>query len=417
MVETRASRGGRGGRSPHGRGRRGGRTTPVGPETRISAPEADGTEDRVEASRGRGRPHIRASSTESEIRGPAPDGTGIGDGAPVQADVGVLGGGTVPVQQPIPVDSDRLQEIVRRLVREAVVAARATLAPDPVASPVPAPPVAPVPVAEVAEERYGDRIPSVGQSRPLLFHGGRDGDVERWLRGIEGVFDTLAAPDDVRCRLATGLLREDALRSWMIRQGERPTWSYADFKGAMLRDFSPPGVQISREATFLRGAYTRSISIPEVIHQFQRELFYCSHPCPTDTSRIWILLRRLSPEVLRHTSGLGDVTFDQVVEVVLRYDQQGMLSAPGYPSSSRQSGKRPREITCYGCHEEGHYQVSCPRSHMECHSCHGLGHRARFCPRRGRDTAIPHPPRVLSLRDVEDDHPVPPFTGTIPIPG
>ena len=49
MVDTRASRGGRGGRPPRGRGRRGGRTTPVGPEARIPAPEDDGTGNRVEA--------------------------------------------------------------------------------------------------------------------------------------------------------------------------------------------------------------------------------------------------------------------------------------------------------------------------------------------------------------------------------
>ena len=43
MVDTRGSRGGRGGRPPRGRGRRGGRNTPVEPETRIPAPEAGGT--------------------------------------------------------------------------------------------------------------------------------------------------------------------------------------------------------------------------------------------------------------------------------------------------------------------------------------------------------------------------------------
>ena len=385
MVETRASRGGRGGRSPHGRGRRGGRTTPVESETRVSAS----------------------------------DGVGVGDGAPAQGDAVVRVEG--PVQPPLPVGSDRLQEIVRRLVREAVVAARAALVLDPVAPPVSAPSAAQVPAAGARSESYVDWVPVVGECRPLLFHGGHDSDVELWLRGIEGIFDMVAAPDDVRCRLAIGLLREDALSSWMIRQGERPAWTYADFKGAMLRDFSPPGVQMSREATFLRGAYTRSTPIPEVIHQFQRELFYCSHLCPTDASRIWILLRRLSPEVLLHTSGLGDVSFDQFLEVVLSYDQQGILAAPSYPSSSsRPRGKRPRAVICYGCHEEGHIHRECPREPMECHFCYGHGHRASHCPRMGgsrarggRAVALPHPPRVLSLRGVEDDHPATPFTGMV----
>ena len=356
MVETRASSGGRGGRSPRGRGRRGGRTTPVGHGVEMPVLEAGGI--------------------------------GIGDGAPAPVEVGISGGVESFVQPPLPDDRARLQEIVRRLVGEAVVATRAALALDPVVPPVPAPAVAQVPVAEIAEERHVDRVPIVGECRPLLFHGGRDSDVELWLRGIEGLFEMVAAPDDVRCRLAIGLLREDALSSWMIRQGERPAWSYADFKGAMLRDFSPPGVQISREAAFYRGAYVRSTPIPEVIHQFQRELFYCSHLCPTDASRIWALLRRLSPEVLLHTSSLGDVSFDQFGEVVLSLDRQGVLSAPCYPSSSsRPRGKRPRAVTCYGCYEEGHYLVSCPRSQMECHFCYARGHRASHCPRMGGSRA------------------------------
>ena len=118
------------------------------------------------------------------------------------------------------------------------------------------------------------------------------------------------------------------------------------------------------------------------------------------------------------------------------YEQQRLLSAAVYspPSSSRQSGKRPRDrvmdpgwdprarggqfsgeasgnpttppasreeirmrgITCYGCFEEGHIHRDCPRMQIECHSCHGRGHRASFCPRRGGSAPtlrLPEAPR------------------------
>ena len=364
------------------------------------------------APRGRGRPHVSVSSAESGIRVSAPGEIGIGDGAPVQIDGGAEGRVPVPAQQLLLVDRDRLHEIVRRLVREAVVAARANPVPDPVVLPAPAPPAVQIPVAGVRSEGHVDRAPIVGQCGPLFFRGGRDGGVEMWLREIEGIFDMVAAPDDVRCRLAIGLLREDALASWVIRQGERPAWTYGDFKGAMLRDFSPPGVQIARETTFYRGSYDRFTPTPEVFRQFQRELFYCSHLCPTDASRIWILMRRLSPAVVQHVSSLGAVSYEQFLEVVLSYERQCAPSASGYPSSSRQGGKRPRAATCYGCHEEGHVQIDCPRVRTECYICHGRGHRAPFCQRRGgRAVALPHSPRVLPLRGVVDDHPAPPFTG------
>ena len=68
------------------------------------------------APRGRGRPHGRAASAESAMGVPVPDDIVIGDGAPDQVDVGVEGRVAVPVQQLLPVDRARLQEIVRRLV-------------------------------------------------------------------------------------------------------------------------------------------------------------------------------------------------------------------------------------------------------------------------------------------------------------
>ena len=113
----------------------------------------------------------------------------------------------------------------------------------------------------------------------------------------------------------------------------------------MLREYSPPGVQTERESTFYRGSYDRTIPVEEVVRQFKRELVYCSHLCPTDESQIQLLSMRLSQEVLLHVSGLGEVSFDRFLEVVLRYVRQRLRPAAGSSSasSSRPSGKRPRD--------------------------------------------------------------------------
>ena len=241
MVETRGTRGGRRGRAPRGRGRRGGRITSAESEPRIPVQEDVVVEDRA----------------ETPIQQPTP-----------------------VVQQPIRVDQAGLLEMMRTLAREVAV-----------------PP-------------QTDWVKAVGQCRPPFFYGARDEDIEMWFREIESVFDMVAVPEDVRCRLAAGLLRRDVFDSWTIRKVDQPEWTYADFKAAMLREYNPPGIQMARETTFYRGAFDRSTPISEVVRQFKRELVYCSHLCPTDESRIRLLSMRLSPEVLLHTSTLGNVTFE-----------------------------------------------------------------------------------------------------------
>ena len=319
------------------------------------------------------------------------------------------------------------------MVRAITAPPQADAGSAPVVQPEPAPGVQ-TPTTEVRGEGHTDWVKAVGQCRPPFFYGARGDDIEMWFREVEGVFDMVAVPEDVRFRLAAGLLRRDAFDSWTVRKAARPEWTYSEFKGAMLREYSPPGVQTERESTFYRGSYDPAIPVEEVVRQFKRELVYCAHLCPTDESRIQLLSMRLSQEVRLHTSGLGEVTFDRFLEVVLRYERQRLRPAagPSSPSSSRQSGKRPRDsvmepgwdprarggqfrretletpttppgsreeirtraITCYGCHEEGHLQRDCPRAFMECHSCRGRGHRASFCPRRGGSAPAPRLPEA-----------------------
>ena len=344
------------------------------------------------------------------------------------------------VQQPLPTDRAGFVALVVDIVRAMAATSQTAPGPDPV---VPLVPVAPIPIAEGRSEGRVDWVKAVGQCRPPFFYGACDDDIEMWFREIEGIFDMVAVPEDVRFRLAAGLLRRDAFDSWTVRKAGRAEWTYLEFKGVMLREYSPPGVQTEREAAFYRGSYDRTTPVEEVVRQFKRELVYCSHLCPTDMSRIQLLSMRLSQEVLLHVSGLGDVTFDRFLEVVLRYERQRLRPAVGSSSSSsHQSGKRPRDrvmdpgwdprarggqfrrgfsgealetpttppvsreearmraITCYGCHEKGHYYAECPRAAMECYFCHGRGHRVSHCPKkRGFAPALrlPEAPRPPPL--------------------
>ena len=110
------------------------------------------------------------------------------------------------------VDPAALMEMVRAAVREVVAPHQADAGSAPVATPVPAPDVQ-TPTIEVRSEGHTDWVKAVGQCRPPFFYGARDEDIEMWFREIEGVFDMVAVPEDVRFRLAAGLLRRDAFDS------------------------------------------------------------------------------------------------------------------------------------------------------------------------------------------------------------
>ena len=141
------------------------------------------------------------------------------DGAetPVQQPAPAVQQAAPVVQQPVTVDPAVLLEMVRAMVREMVVPPQADAGSAPIAQPVPAPaPAVQTPTVEVRSEGHVDWVKVVGQCRPPFFYGGRDDDIELWFREIEGVFDMVAVPEDVRYRLAAGLLRKDAFDSWTI---------------------------------------------------------------------------------------------------------------------------------------------------------------------------------------------------------
>ena len=162
------------------------------------------------------------------------------------------------------VDPAVLMEMVRAMVREIVVPPQADAGSAPIAQPAPAPGVQ-TPTTEVRSEGSTDWVKAVGQCRPPFFYGARGDEIEMWFREIEGVFDMVAVPEDVRFRLAAGLLRREAFDSWTVRKAGRTEWTYSEFKGVMLREYSPPGVQTERESIFYRGSYNRLTPVEEVV--------------------------------------------------------------------------------------------------------------------------------------------------------
>ena len=60
-------------------------------------------------------------------------------------------------------------------------------------------------------------------------------------------------------------MKEDAFEGWHAMKAEREDWTYEEFRGAMMGEFHPADIQISRDTAFYTTEYDPTIPVPEVI--------------------------------------------------------------------------------------------------------------------------------------------------------
>ena len=73
--------------------------------------------------------------------------------------------------------------------------------------------------------------------------------------------------------------------------------------------------------------YDRTMSISEIVCQFKRELVTCGRVCQTDETRVRLLSMRLPPDVLQMSAAIPDLTYERLLDLALRFDQQRRLAA------------------------------------------------------------------------------------------
>ena len=123
-------------------------------------------------------------------------------------------------------------------------------------------------------------------------------------------------------RFAETLLKGDAFHGWHSLRAERETWTYEEFRDAMMGEYCSSGLWTSRETVFLTTGYDSTIPVAEVIRRFKRELLYCRHLRIDETSLIDILSRRLAPEILLHLSTTEFTSLRAFQRAVILYDDQ-----------------------------------------------------------------------------------------------
>ena len=86
--------------------------------------------------------------------------------------------------------------------------------------------------------------------------------------------------------MAETLLKVDAFEGWNAMRAERATWTYEEFRAAILSEFLATGIQASRDVAFYSTPYDPAILVAEVIQQLKREMLYCRHMCRDEVSLI-----------------------------------------------------------------------------------------------------------------------------------
>ena len=267
---------------------------------------------------------------------------------------------------------------------------------------------------------------SLGYQKPPHFTGAADEDVERWFRTVEAAMDTIAAPEDVRFRLASGLLRGPAFDRWYHIHRDMPDVTYASFKARMILEYCPPGIRETRRRAFLTQKYDPTVTIAQEVQRVRDGLIIAGDFIRTDEQRIELLHSRLSFGARAYISGFCCTSFGEYCDRLIRWEadrlaaqaemssrppkrprgsevhgrgQQRRHDAPMHaramvppPSAPQRQGQRQqappgqdtrsdRQSTavCYGCQEPGHFRRDCPYAGVVCHTCGRRGHRASFC--------------------------------------
>ena len=126
------------------------------------------------------------------------------------------------------------------------------------------------------------------------------------------------------------LLTDDAFEGWHALRAKRETWTYEEFRAAMLSKYCPPGLQTYREIAFHTTGYYPSIPVAEVIQHFRRELMYCRHLCREEATLILIFSQRLDPAILLHLSTTEFNSLQAFQRVVTLYDDQVQRTAVSF---------------------------------------------------------------------------------------
>ena len=247
-------------------------------------------------------------------------------------------------------------------------------------------------------------------------------DVESWFRQVDAAFRQIETPKELRLRLAETLFKEDAFDGWHTLRAERESWTYEEFRVAMMSEFCQENVQISRDIAFYTTSYDPDIPVAEVIQQFKRELLYCRRLCSDETALIRILSMRLDPAILLHLSTFEFPTWRAFARAVTAYDDQRRRSAAMFVPLRNGKHQRIESFTtpvilrpvahaqhrtlvgvCYGCYKTGHVIGECRRTEIVCYGCRGRGHRQQFCPHGLGEVSVVVPPQIpqLQLRPIQ----------------
>ena len=236
-------------------------------------------------------------------------------------------------------------------------------------------------------------------------------EIQTWLRTLDRIFNDMQLDDQRKRQVASRQLKGVALSWWEVviagRIENEITWN--QFKEMLEARFVPASAKTLLLEEFIR-LRQGTFNVTEYTHRFEGLSKYGAMLVADEASKNDRYIKGLNPGLSRAMLPYVDKTFDQVIDLALKFEQHDK-EREKYRSFKNNNNKKnkgryhpydkrkeeieskktndtkttdtKRKITCNHCGKEGHIKPRCPElkgGAFKCYLCGKEGHIKRNCP-------------------------------------
>lgn len=283
-------------------------------------------------------------------------------------------------------------------------------------------------------QRQQDHDPSssilkkVSAHNPPIYGGKVDPiALENWVRDIEKLFGATNCPEDMKIKVATFYLKEEADNWWSTVEVAclaESDFSWETFKERLRARFYPVALKWQKQQEFLK-LNQGGMTVQEYTDKFVELSRFAPHIIPTEEEKAKKYEEGLKFKLQKLLGGISSKTFQEAYERATNLQRiqenedvvfnRNKRREGGDSSNQRSYDKKPRydnrnnneggnnnyrgnqgfggginqnkgqsfnrqTSVCRGCNKPYHPGKTCAGEVVTCFKCKGLGHRAAHCP-------------------------------------
>ena len=234
-------------------------------------------------------------------------------------------------------------------------------------------------------------------------------EIQAWLRTMDRIFDDMQLDDQRKRQVASRQLKGAALSWWEAviagRNEQEITWN--QFKEILEARYVPASAKTILLEEFIK-LRQGTMSVTEYTQKFEGLSKYGPMLVADEASKNDRYIKGLNPGLSRAMLPHADKTFDQVIDLAMKFEQHDKETErfrsfknnnnkknkgryhPYDKKKDEASDKKSKEIntkktvvvTCHHCGKEGHIKPRCPdlQKAFKCYICGKEGHMKKNCP-------------------------------------